>query len=325
MRKITFLITILVLLLVASGICAAQDWEPKMKDIAIYSGSMGGGWHTVAAITASILEEHIPGVVAKAAPGGGAANPRTIQAKKGLLGFTFAGTAYEARNALGDYEEPHEDLRHVISIWCTSFFWATRKNSDIYSIPDLVGKRISPGRTGQVGLLIATKSLEAYGITFDDIEKAGGTVNLLGDADRFDMLRDRHLDAVSNLMALNFGPLLAADAAIGVRVFGFDEEKIDYMQKEIHGLAKVKVPANTWSDEQTEPIYTVSIVTTLIAHKDVEDELIYRIVDAMIQEHERYNDFFPKESNMLLTPLAGAVIPVHPGAKKYYEEKGFVK
>lgn len=325
MRKVIFLITILVLLLVASGICNAQDWEPKMKDIAIYSGSLGGGWHAVAGITAFILEEHIPGVTAKAAPGGGAANPRTIQAKTGLLGFTFAGTAYEARHALGDYKKPHEDLRHVISIWSIPFFWATRKDSDIYSIPDLEGKRISPGRTGQVGLLIATKSLEVSGLTFDDIEKAGGTVNLLGDAERFDMLRDRHLDAVSNIMALNFGPLLAADAAIGVRVFGFDEEKIDYMQKEIHGLAKVEVPAYTWSDEQTEPIYTVSVVTTLIAHKDVEDELIYRIVDAMIQEHERYNDYFPKENNLLLNPLAGAAIPVHPGAMKYYEEKGFIK
>jgi len=325
MRKIIFLITILVLFLMASGICAAQDWEPKMKDIAIYSGSLGGGWHTIAGITASILEEYIPGITAKAAPGGGAANPKTIQTKTGLLGFTFSGTAYEARHALGDYKKSHEDLRHVISIWSIPFFWVARKKSDIHSIPDLLGKNISPGRTGKVCLLIARKSLEAYGLTFDDIEKAGGTINLLGAADSFAMLRDRHLDAVANIMALNFGPLLETDAAIGVRVFGFDEDKIDYMKKEIHGLTQVEVPAYTWSDEQTEPIYTVSIVTTLIAHKDVEDELIYRIVDAMIQEHERYNDYFPKENNMLLTPLAGASIPVHPGAMKYYKEKGFIK
>lgn len=324
MRKIIFLLSILVVLLVMSGICSAQEWEPKMKDISIYSGSLGGGWHTVAAITGVILEDHIPGIVAKATPGGGAANPPTVQSKKGL-GFTFSGTAYEARNALGNYTEPYEDLRHVISIWSIPFFWVTRKDTDIYSIPDLVGKNICPGRVGQTGLQVATKSLEVYGITFDDIEKAGGMVNLLGDDERFNMLTDRHLDAVSNIMALNYGRLLAADAAVGVRVFAFDEEKIEDMQEEIKGLAKVVIPPNTWSTEQTEPIYTISVVTTLIAHKDVEDELIYRIVDAMIQEHERYNEFFPKEDNMLLNPLAGAAIPVHPGAMKYYVEKGFAK
>lgn len=325
MRKIIFLLSILVLFLVTSGICTAQEWEPKMKDISIYSGSLGGGWHTVAAITGVILEEHIPGIIARAAPGGGAVNPPTIQSKKGLLGFAYSGTAYEARNALGSYTEPHEDLRHVISIWSIPFFWVTRKDTDIYSIPDLVGKNICPGRVGQTGLQIATKSLEVYGITFDDIEKAGGMVNQLGDDERFDMLTDRHIDALSNIMALNYGRLLAVDAAVGVRVFAFDEEKIEDMQKEIQGLAKVVIPPNTLSPEQTEPIYTVSVVTTLIAHKDVEDELIYRIVDAMIQERERYNDFFPKEDNMLLTPLAGAAIPVHPGAMKYYVEKGFAK
>ena len=301
------------------------EWKPELEFLSVYSGSLGGGWHPVGALTAEIIHEEIPALTTKVAPGGGTANPSTVQRKDGLFGMTFTGTAVQAMQGVGDFDEPHPDIRHVMSIWTTPFWWVVLRDGDIYSVADLYNKDISPGRVGQTGLKVATETLRAYGLTFDSIKEAGGTVSLLGDQERLNSFRDRHLDAISGLFPLNFSGLQELKVTPGIRLIGSDEEHIKIVQEEIPGLAKVVVPPKSFDKYQTEELKTVSAVTCFIAHKDLEDELVYRIVEAIIKNMERYSTYFTMEDNTMDTPLAGNQIPVHPGAMRYFEEHGYTE
>lgn len=306
-------------------IIAKSEWKPGIEFLSVYSGSIGGGWHPVGALTAEIIHEEIPALITKVAPGGGTANPSTIQRKDGLLGMTFTGTAVQARTGVGKFKEPHPDIRHVISMYSIPFWWVVLRNSDINSIADLRNKNISPGRVGQTGLTIATETLKAYDLTFDDIKKSGGTVSLLGDKERFNMLRDRHLNAMSGLLSLTQSGLQELKVSPGVRLIGIDDAQITKVQKAVPGLAKFVVPPGTFDKYQKEELKTVSAVTCLVAHKDLEDEIVYRVVGAMIKNMKRYNTYFSMQDNCMGRPLAGNNIPVHPGAMKYYKEHGYVK
>jgi len=335
MKKVlTFLIFVLVTMLTISVVYAGAEknmviakaeWKPSIEFLSVYSGSLGGGWHPVGALTAEIIHEEIPALITKVAPGGGTANPSTIQRKDGLLGMTFTGTAVQARKGLGKFKKPHPDIRHVISMYSIPFWWVVLRKSDINSVADLYNKNISPGRVGQTGLTIATETLKAYNLTFDSIKKAGGTVSLLGDKERFNMLRDRHLNSMSGLLSLSQSGLQELRISPGVRLIGSDDEHIKIVQKAVPGLAKFVVPAGTFDKYQKEELKTVSAVTCLVAHKDLEDEIVYRVVEAMIKNMKRYNTYFSMQDNSMSRPLAGNNIPVHPGAMKYYKERGYTK
>ena len=150
-------------------------------------------------------------------------------------------------------------------------------------------------------------------------------MSLLGDQERLNSFRDRHLDAISGLFPLNFSGLQELKVTPGIRLIGSDEEHIKIVQEEIPGLAKVVVPPKSFDKYQTEELKTVSAVTCFIAHKDLEDELVYRIVEAIIKNMERYSTYFTMADNTMDTPLAGNQIPVHPGAMRYFEEHGYTE
>jgi len=304
---------------------ASAQWKPKIEYLTVYSGSLGGGWHPVGALTAEIIHEAIPALSTKVGPGGGTANPQLIQSGKGLLGMTYTGTQDEAYRGVGDFKTPHQDIRHIISMYSIPFWWVVRKDSDITSIAHLANKRISPGRIGQTGLHVATESLKVYGITFDSIKAKGGMVSLLGDQERLDSLRDRHLDAISGLFPLNFSGLLSLKLTPGIRLIGLGREQIQKLRGVIAGLGEVKVLKGTFDKDQAEDLYTVSAVTSLICHVSLEDELVYRIAKAMVEGKKRFNQYFPEEDNTMETPLMGNTIPAHPGALKYYRERGWAK
>lgn len=174
--------------------------------------------------------------------------------------------------------------------------------------------------------MVAEKSLEAHGIKMDEITKNGGTVSLLGDSERLNMLRDRNLDAASGLFPLNHSDLQSLSMNPGVKLIGMDEKAIDRLLKNVPGLAKVKIPAGSFDKHQTKDIYTVVSVTSIIGHKDLDDDLVYEIVKVLIDNRERINKYIMAEDNVMLEPLtAKGELPVHPGAMKYYREKGLAQ
>ncbi len=318
-------VCILCVALAALPAPANAQWKPNIEYLTVYSGSLGGGWHPVGALTAEIIHEAIPALSTKVGPGGGTANPQLIQSGKGLLGMTYTGTQDEAYRGVGDFKTQHKDLRHILSMYSIPFWWVVRKDSDITSIAHLATKRISPGRIGQTGLQVSTESLKAYGLTFDSIKAKGGMVSLLGDQERLDSLRDRHLDAISGLFPLNFSGLLSLKLTPGVRLIGLEREHIQKLTGVIPGLGEVRVPKGTFDKDQTGDLYTVSAVTSLICHVSLEDELVYRIAKAVVEGKKRFNPYFPEEDNNMETPLMGNTIPVHPGALKYFKERGWAK
>lgn len=313
----------LIVLVVAGSTFAASSKDMFLE---VFSGSMGGSWYSIGSEISIILQNNIPGLTARVAPGGGSANPGIIQDREGMFGLTYTGTALEAYSGTGVFKKPHTDLRHIISLYSMPFLWVTLRDNEINTVYDLADKRISPGRTGQTGLTIAEKSLEAHGIKMDDITKKGGTVSLLGDSERLNMLRDRNLDAASGLFPLNHSELQSLSINPGIKLIGLDEKAIDRLMEMVPGLAKVKIPAGSFDKYQTEDIYTVVSVTSIIGHKDLDADLVYQIVDVLIKNRERINKYIMAEDNVMLEPLtAKGDLPVHPGAMKYYQEKGLVK
>jgi len=304
---------------------AYAEWKPKEKYLTIYNGSLGGGWHPVATLTAEIIKEAIPQLSTKPGPGGGVANAKKLEGGQGRIGMCLSNTQVQAYKGIPPFEKPHKNLRHIISMYQLPFVWIVRKDSGVTSLKDLGDKRISPAKVGQTTYVLSQASLKAYGITFDSIKANGGIVQILGDKERVNMLKDKHVDAIACMWPLNHANFLSLQMMPGIRLLSMDKPHIKKIMKSTPGIAELKIPKGTFQKDQEKDVYSISAVTTLIGRADVDEELVYRIVKAMMESQKRYHQYVPASDIAMNTPMVGNMIPVHPGAMRYFKEKGLVK
>jgi uncharacterized protein len=304
---------------------ARAEWKPEVKYITVYNGTLGGGWHPIAALTAEIIHEAIPEIITTPGPGGGVANAKVVETGKGEMGMCMTGTQYEAWQGLAPFEKPYKNIRHLISLYIFPHVWIVRKDSDIKSFEQLKDKRISTGKPGQTTFTMGQSLLKMFGITFEGIRANGGVVSNLGDGERVNMLVDKNLDAISLMAPLNHANFLSMKMRPGIRLLSMNKDKLDKYIQENPGTIVYNIPKKTFDKDQEEDIQTVATVTTLVCRAGLSDELIYRITKAIIEKQSKYLQYIPAQDLILSKPLSGNMIPVHSGAERYYRERGFLK
>ncbi len=304
---------------------AAPMAHAEKKFLRMFSGPEGGSWYPLGSAMMSILEKNL-GISTSNGPGGGVGNCKAVDSGRADLGWTYTHTAYNAYNARGKFKKRHTNLRHLMSLYPGVFQMAVPKSSDIKTPADLKDKRIVPGKVGFSGTVIAENVLKAYGITFDSIKKNGGSVSFVGYSDSAALMKDGHSDCYmavtscpqSTIIDLNFRP--------GVRFLPIDQAHMKKILAAEPGLMPTKIPKDAYKG-MTEDVPTVGTVTCIVINKDVPEELAYKIVKVLYANWPALAKVKKKaiEASKPENATMGARIPVHPGALKYYKEKGYVK
>ena len=169
---------------------------------------------------------------------------------------------------------------------------------------------------------------KAYGMTFDDVKAAGGEIMALGWDDAAAMMQDGHMHAIGT-----FGGIMPSIVNLifqpGVRFLSFDEEHTKKWLSDptMAGFVPATLRAGTY-EKQDYDVSTVAVQTTILANKDLPDDVVYLITKAIYESNYHSNPFaataakgWPKICNPEDLPKV-ADIPVHPGTIKYFKEKG---
>jgi TRAP transporter TAXI family solute receptor len=299
--------------------------QAEQKFLRMFSGPEGGSWYPLGSAMMSIVEKST-GISSSNGPGGGVGNCKAVNGGRADLGWTYTHTAFNAYNARGKFNKKNTNLRHLMSLYPGVFQMAVPKSSKINSVADLKDKRIVPGKVGFSGTVIAELVLRAHGITFDSIKKNGGSISYVGYSDSAALMQDGHSDCYmavtscpqSTIIGLNFRP--------GVRFLPVDEAHMDKILKMEPGLMATAIPKGAYKGVEAD-IPAVGTVTAIVIHKDVSDDLAYKIVKTLYAnwpelakvKKKAIDDSKPEKA------LMGARIPVHPGAMRYYQEMGYVK
>jgi hypothetical protein len=253
-------------------------------------------------------------------------NCKAVNGGRADLGWSYTHTAYNAYNSRGKFKKKHTNLRHLMSLYPGVFQMAVPKSSDIKTVDQLKNKRIVPGKVGFTGTVIAELVLKAYGLTFDSIKKSGGSVSFVGYSDSAALMKDGHSDCYmavtscpqSTIIDLNFRP--------GIRFVPIDQAHTKKILALEPGLMATVIPKGAYKGLAAD-VPTVGTVTCIIVHKDVPDDLAYNIVKTLYANWPELAKVKKKaiENSKPEKALAGVGIPVHPGALKYYKEKGIAK
>jgi len=148
-------------------------------------------------------------------------------------------------------------------------------------------------------------------------------VSFVGHGDSSALMKDGHNDLVAAAVEFPHAIFLELDFRPGIRLLSIDPEHLKKVLEIEPGLFPVTIPKGTYKG-MDEDVTAMGIITTLVVRDDLEEEVAYTLVKTIYENLDALKKIKPKavERIKLETALWGCKIPVHPGAMKYYKEKG---
>ena len=329
-KKIIVCLGILGFFLATSGGRAAE-WKPKEKFMKIGTASPTGLWYLTGARLAAEIERTVPGIKVSSTTGSAIQNPMKVNSGEIQIGLTYTPQTVSAYYGIDPYfkGKPHKNLRVMTVNNLCGYTFVVSKKSKIYRFGDLYNARISPAPKTYSAHIVTKWLLELYGITFDSIEKAGGKVAGLGYSDATASIQDGLLDGFVNIPAGPMAHIINLAHNPGIRILPMEEKMRDKILADprFKGWVKMTIPAGAYQGIE-KPVPTIGTVEVFLVNKNVSDELVYRATK-LVYESEGIRDIykaarekgFPKGFDVSIAKN-GMVIPIHPGAERYFKEKG---
>jgi hypothetical protein len=239
------------------------------------------------------------------------------------IGWTYGHTAFDGYKGNAPvFKSTNENVRHLATLYPAGLQTVVPAKSDIKSYADLKSKNLSPGKLKWSGFAAAKMIFQKYGYTVEDVKNNGGTVHHVSYSDSVSLMKDGHIDAFTALTSVPQASLLDLEFNPGVRFLSIDKPILDGILKENPGYIKIDITKDDYKSV-TSPVPTLGAVTILVVNKDVPDNVVYNVTKALWDNHAELAKVKSVWNSVKLeNALLGAAIPVHPGAKKFYDEKG---
>ena len=256
--------------------------------------------------------------------GGSIANINAIKAGDQDMGVAQSDWQYHAYNGTSKFEEggKFDKLRAVFSVHGEPFTVIARGDADIKEFDDLKGKRVNIGNPGSGQRGTMEVLLEAKGMSKDDFSFASE----LKSSEQSAALGDNKVDAIVFTVGHPNGSIKEATTTVDANLVSVTGDVVDKLVEDNPFYAKTTIPGGMYkgSDDDTE---TFGVKATFVSSTDVPDDVIYEVVKAVFDNFKRFKKLHPafenlKEEEMIADGLSA---PLHPGAAKYYKEKGWLK
>lgn len=287
--------------------------------LAIGTGGTGGVYYPLGGGMAAILSKHVKGWEATAeVTGASVANLQLIGQRKQDVGFTMADSAWDATKGEGKFKGHPVEARTLMVLYPNQMHVVTVEGSGINSVADLKGKRISTGEPNSGTEVMSLRLLEAAGIG-KDVERERLSV-----AEGVNAMKDRKIDALTWVGGVPTAAITDLAATPGITIKLLDHgQYADAMNKKWGPLyVKGTIPANSYKG-QTKDVTNIDVWNLLVADKSMSDDMAYTIVKTLMEHKDDLVAVHREAKNITLEAQAGSSpIPMHPGARKYWQERG---
>jgi TRAP transporter TAXI family solute receptor len=315
------------------GLLPAASVAMDPVSLKLASFKVGSGWYVLGGVMADVIKSGLPaGSTVDAMPkAGGVGNPQLIGAKKADFALAFPVTAKWAYNGVQNYKEKLQNIRVVAggldSYWVLG---AVKADSNIKTWGDVknkkIGIRLSTQSKGSLSEVAAGQVLKTYGVSYDNLTEWGGKILMQGFNEMVPALKEGAIDGFL-MMATPYHPTWT-EAAIArdLRFISMEDDIIKKMGDE-YGYAPSAVPAGMFKG-QDKATKVIGFPTVLITRDDMADDIVYAALKAIVVNTEKikaaYKAFEAFDAKTAWTADKRGGVPLHPGAVKFYKEKGWM-
>ena len=255
--------------------------------------------------------------------GGSVVNINTIRAGELDFGVSQSDVQYNAFNGAKQFEKDgkHADLRAVFSIHPEPFTVLSRKEANIAKFEDLKGKRMNVGNPGSGSRAAMDELLAAMGWKTTDF---GLAAELKAD-EHGAALCDNKIDAFFYGVGHPSANIQDPITTCGAKLVPLTGPAVDKLVKANSYYAKVNIPGGLYAGHPN-PTPTYGVLASFVTSAKVSDDTVYTLTKAVFENFEEFKKLHPAfgaldPKNMIKDGLSA---PLHPGAVKYYKEKGWM-
>lgn len=319
-----------ILFFVMTMIAIGPTYAAKKVSLTWTAGGTGGGWYVLAAGIAKLIKEKAPHIDISVIPGGGTGNQPVVGENKAEMGFGMPPFIIAARNGSDPYKKKFPDIRSIGGMFSVNYLhFIAAEDTGVTSIKDAFKTKpmnLSPTKKGSSGEFTFRKIMEDYFHTsYSEIKNNGGKVYFIGYSGISTNMKDRHID----FTCINIAPPAAIiqELALGrkLKILPFPEDLRQLMHTKYgYGLAYIK--KDMYPDVLNQDIPTVTTGTSAMCHKSVDPDVVYQITKILCENKSRLLSIH--KSTKVFEPATAwknMPAPLHPGAERYYKEKGYMK
>lgn len=316
-KKAIAAITVLMMLALCLTGCSGS--AASTTSLVFASGGTSGTYYPVAGAIAQVWENNVEGVsINVQATGASAENLNLVNQGDAEIAIVQNDVMYYANTATEGFSEtePNEGFLTLGTVYPEVCQLVVDANAGIETVADLKGQAVSIGAFGSGVESNAKQILAAAGLSTDDIK-----VQNLDFAESANAIKDKTIVAAFVTAGAPTTAITELATTNDIKVLSLDEATINALCQQYSYYTPYTIAADVYgADEDTQ---TVAVKATIIVKADLDEELVYNLtkglfenLDAVAQAHAKGNEMSIEGA------VEGVSVPLHPGAAKYFEEKG---
>jgi TRAP transporter TAXI family solute receptor len=292
------------------------------QNISIGTGGTGGVYYPMGGGLAAVLSKSVPGMQATAeVTGGSVDNLKLIGTDKPYIGFTMADAGLDAFKGEDKFKGHKIPLRTLMVLYPNRMHIVSVEGRGITKLSDLKGKHVSTGSPGSATEVMAFRIIEAAGMDKDKDMKR----ERLGVAESVNAIKDNKIDAFFWVGGLPTAAVTDLANTPGTKLKMIDHTEVVAKMNAKYGPLYVEdtIPKAMYKGMDTDN-KQATVMNLLVAHQNMDEKTAYNIVKTifdkrtdLIAVHKEAENFKLENQTNKATP-----IPFHPGANKYFAEKG---
>ncbi|QID16544.1 TAXI family TRAP transporter solute-binding subunit [Nitrogeniibacter mangrovi] len=319
-KLVTALAASALLMSAAPTVSAAQQF------VSIGTGGVTGVYYPTGGAICRLVNKHRKehGIRCSAeSTGGSVYNINSVRAGELEFGVAQSDWQYHAYHGTSKFAEqgPFEKLRSVFSIHPEPFTVLARKDSGITKFEDIKGKKVNVGNPGSGQRATMEVVMKAFGMTMDDFAVAAE----LKGSEMAQAVCDGKIDVMVYTVGHPAAAITEATTTCDLNLVNVVGPQIDKLVADNPFYRKAVIPGGMYAGNP-EDTTTFGVGATLITSADVPDEVVYTVVKAVFDNFADFKKLHPAFANLKEAEMIkdGLSAPLHPGAIKYYKERGWM-
>jgi len=306
---------LLALGLVLSGAAAAQN-------ISIATGGTGGVYYPMGGGLAAALSKYVPGMQATAeVTGGSVDNLKLIGSGKPYIAFTMADASLDAQKGEDKFKGNRVPQKTLAILYPNRMHVVSVEGRGVTKMADLKGKRVSTGSPGSATEVMAFRIIEAAGLDKDHDMKR----ERLGVAESVNAIKDGKIDAFFWVGGLPTASITDLANTPNTKIRMIDHADLVPAMNKKYGNLYVQdvIPKATYHGMDADN-RQATVMNILVAHESMDEKTAYNIVRTIFEKRDDLIAVHKEAANIKLENQKASATPVpfHPGALKYFAEKG---
>lgn len=305
----------------AAVIVLAAPQARAQQFVNVLTGGTSGVYYPLGVAIAKIYGEKIPNVKAQVqATKASVENLNLLQQGRGEIAFSLGDSLKAAwdGDAEAGFKAKLDKLRVIGAIYPNYIQIVATSESGIKTLADLKGKSLSVGAPKSGTELNSRAILKAAGMDYKDL----GKIEYLPFAESVDLMKNRQLAATLQSAGLGVASLKDLSNSSDINVVAVPKEVVDKIGPP---FVAETIPAGAYKG-QDKDVPTAAVINYLVTSSAVSDDLAYQMTKLIYESlPELASAHAAGKGIKLETAAAGSPVPLHPGAIKYFKEKGVLK